>query len=83
MNRRTPLMLTGLSLLGLAIATLPHASFAQSDPFPGPWQLNLAKSKYSPAGPFEDGIAAYRRGDCPGRAIKNATGRVHMLPLVV
>jgi hypothetical protein len=55
MNRRTTLKQTGLSLLGLAIATLPHASFAQSDPFPVLWQLNLAKSKYSPDAPPKSG----------------------------
>jgi hypothetical protein len=39
-------------LLGLAIATaLPQIAFAQTDPFPGTWQLNLAKSKYSPGPP--------------------------------
>jgi hypothetical protein len=48
MNRRTTLMLTGTTLLGLAIAALPQPSFAQSDPFLGTWQLNLAKTKYSP-----------------------------------
>jgi hypothetical protein len=48
MNRRTTLMLTGVSLLGLVISTLPDASFAQSDPWTGLWQLNLAKSKQSP-----------------------------------
>jgi hypothetical protein len=44
MNRRT-------ALLGLAIAALPQLGFAQSDPFLGTWQLNLAKSKYSPGPP--------------------------------
>jgi hypothetical protein len=49
MNRRTTLMLTGITLLGSAVAaTLPQVGFAQSDPFTGLWQLNLAKSKYSP-----------------------------------
>jgi hypothetical protein len=48
MKRRTLLVLTGMSLLGLAIAGLPHQpGFAQSDPFLGTWQMNLAKSKYS------------------------------------
>ena len=49
MNRRTASILTGL--LGLAIAALPQTSFAQSDPATGLWQLNLAKSKYSPGLP--------------------------------
>jgi hypothetical protein len=49
MNRRT---LTTMVLLGLAVATaLPQIAFAQSDPFVGTWQLNLAKSKYSPGPP--------------------------------
>jgi hypothetical protein len=48
MNRRTIFTLTGMTLLGLAIGALPQAGFAQSDPFLGTWQLNLAKSKYSP-----------------------------------
>jgi len=49
MNRRT---LTTMALLGLAAATaLPQIAFAQSDPFLGTWQLNLAKSKYSPGPP--------------------------------
>jgi hypothetical protein len=48
MQRRTALMLTGLLLLGSAVGTLPKGGLAQSDPFLGTWQLNLAKSKYSP-----------------------------------
>jgi len=40
-----------MALLGLAIAALPQVGFAQSDPFLGTWQLNLAKSKYSPGPP--------------------------------
>jgi hypothetical protein len=48
MNRRT--MLTSMTLLGLAIAASPHVGFAQSDLAPsGVFQLNLAKSKFSPA----------------------------------
>ena len=46
MNRRTS---TTMVLLGLVIVALPQASFAQSNPFPGTWQLNVAKSKF--AGP--------------------------------
>jgi YD repeat-containing protein len=48
-------MLTGLALVGLAIATLAQSAFAQSDPFAGVWQLNLAKSKYSPGPPPKSG----------------------------
>jgi hypothetical protein len=51
MNRRTTLMLTGMTL-GLAIAGAPHqAAFAQSDPLLGAWQVNLSKSKFSPGPP--------------------------------
>lgn len=46
MNRR--IMLTSIALLGLAVATLPERGLAQSDPLIGLWQLNVAKSKYSP-----------------------------------
>jgi hypothetical protein len=51
MKRRTVLVLTGTTLLGLAIAGSPQAGLAQSDPMIGTWQLNLAKSKYSPGPP--------------------------------
>jgi hypothetical protein len=34
--------------LALAIAPFPQPSFAQSDPFVGTWQLNIAKSKFTP-----------------------------------
>jgi hypothetical protein len=46
MNRR--IMLTSIALLGLAVATSPERGLAQSDPLTGLWQLNVAKSKYSP-----------------------------------
>jgi hypothetical protein len=46
MNRRTTLMLIGMT--GLIIATLPQPGFAQSDPLTGLWQINLAKTKFSP-----------------------------------
>jgi hypothetical protein len=51
MTRRRTLTLTTMALLGLAIAALPQVGFAQSDPSLGSWQLNLAKSKYSPGPP--------------------------------
>jgi hypothetical protein len=51
MKRRNVIVLTGTTLLGLAIAGLPQACFAQSDPFLGTWQLDLTKSKYSPGPP--------------------------------
>jgi hypothetical protein len=50
MKRCIGLMLTGMTLLGLAIA-IPQTAFAQSDPLLGTWQLNLAKSKYSAPAP--------------------------------
>jgi hypothetical protein len=43
MYRRTALLLAGMTLLGLAV---PQSAFAQSEPFAGLWQLNVAKSKY-------------------------------------
>jgi hypothetical protein len=46
MNRRTTLMLIGVT--GLIIATLPQLGFAQSDPLTGLWQINLAKTQFSP-----------------------------------
>ena len=50
MQRRTALMLASLVLFSCGIG-LPSESFAQSDPLLGTWQLNLAKSKYSPGPP--------------------------------
>ena len=47
MTRSTRFVLTG-TLFGLAIAIFPPPTLAQSDPFIGKWQLNLAKSKFSP-----------------------------------
>jgi hypothetical protein len=51
MSRRATLMLTGMALLGLAMATLPQLGFAQSSPLIGTWKLNLDKSKYGPGPP--------------------------------
>ena len=45
MNRRATLMLT-MTLLGVVFAASPQVALAQSDPFDGIWQLNLAKSKF-------------------------------------
>jgi hypothetical protein len=47
MTRSTRFVLTG-TLFGLAIAIFPPPTLAQSDPFIGKWQLNLAKSKFTP-----------------------------------
>ena len=52
MKRRTTF---GIVLSGLVVATLPQLSFAQTDAFAGVWQLNLAKSKYSPGPPPKSG----------------------------
>jgi hypothetical protein len=46
MNRRTTFTVTGMTLLGLAIAALPQVGFAQSNPLIGAWKLNLDKSKF-------------------------------------
>jgi hypothetical protein len=56
MDQRTTLLLAGMTLLGLAFTDFPlPISFAQSDPWVGTWQLNLAKSKYSPGPPPRSG----------------------------
>jgi hypothetical protein len=49
MNRRTTLLLVAMTLMGLAGS--PQLGFAQSDPFLGIWQLDVAKSKYIPGPP--------------------------------
>ena len=51
MNRRTKPVLAGITLMGLIAS--PQLGFAQSgsDPFLGVWQLNVAKSKFSPGPP--------------------------------
>ena len=71
MNRRT---LTTMALVFSAIlfaTALPQIGFAQSDPLVGIWQLNLAKSKYSPGPPPKSsdcippaGWAEYQRHQC-------------------
>ena len=66
--RRTTLTLTGMALLGLAIVALPQPSFAQSDPLAGLWQLNLAKSKYTP-GPPPRSQTVYIQGEGQNRKI--------------
>jgi hypothetical protein len=61
-NRSTKFMLTGIRLLALAVAALPRAGFAQSDPFMGTWQLNLTKSKFSP-GPGPKSVTMNVQGE--------------------
>ena len=71
MNRRTTLTLTGMALMGLAFGALPQlASGQQSDPFLGLWQLNLAKSKYSP-GPAPKSQTLYVQGEGQNRKATN------------
>jgi hypothetical protein len=54
MNRRV-----AMALLFLAIGGFPQICFAQSDPWLGLWQLNLAKSKFTPASPYKS-LTVYR-----------------------
>jgi hypothetical protein len=49
MNRLARLLLEVITLI--VLPTFPRLGFAQSDPFLGVWQLNVAKSKYSPGQP--------------------------------
>jgi hypothetical protein len=66
--RRTTLTLTCMTFLGLAIVALPLPSFAQSDPLAGLWQLNLAKSKYTP-GPPQKSLTVYIQGEGQNRKL--------------
>ena len=70
MNRRTAFMLTGMTLLGLAIAALPQVSFAQSSPLIGTWKLNLDKSKFSPGPPPRSATLTFTQD---GQNIRNTT----------
>jgi hypothetical protein len=65
MSRRGAFMLIGV-LLGLAIGGFPQIGFAQTDPLLGLWQLNLAKSKFSPAPPYKS-LTAYWQGEGQNR----------------
>jgi hypothetical protein len=47
MSRRATFMLISI-LVNLAIGGFPQIGVAQTDPLLGLWQLNLAKSKFSP-----------------------------------
>jgi hypothetical protein len=60
-------MLTGMMLLGLALAASPQVALAQSDPLDGIWQVNLAKSKL--AGPYAGwkSITLYLHGEGQNR----------------
>jgi hypothetical protein len=66
MTRRTAL--TGMSLLGLAIAASSQLGFAQGDPLAGLWQLNLSKSRYNP-GPAPKSLTVYFQGEGQSRKI--------------
>jgi hypothetical protein len=70
MNRRTGLMLTGMTLLSLAAS--PQVGFAESDPFLGVWQLNLTKSKFSP-GPAPKSLTDYTQGEGQNRKLTGAS----------
>ena len=70
MNRRTAFTVTGMTLLGLAIAALPQVGFAQSNPLIGAWKLNLDKSKYS-SGTAPRSLTLNYQQD--GQNIRNAT----------
>jgi hypothetical protein len=65
MSRRATFMLIGI-LLSLAIGGFPQVGFAQTDPLLGLWQLNLAKSKFSPAPPYKS-MTAYFQGEGQNR----------------
>ena len=65
MNRRATLSLTGATLLGLAIAALPQYGFTQGNQparalATGLFQLNLAKSKFSPGPPPKSQTVDYQ-----------------------
>ena len=45
MNRRTTFMLTGMTLLGLAMVALPRVSFAQSSSLIGTWKLKTSTNR--------------------------------------
>jgi hypothetical protein len=71
MNRRATLSLTGVTLLGLAIAALPQSGFTQGNQparalATGLFQLNLAKSKFSPGPPPKSQTVDYQ-GDGQNR----------------
>jgi ketosteroid isomerase-like protein len=59
MNRRIGLILFVATLLGLAI-TFPQSVSAQSNPWIGTWNTNLAKSTYSPGPPPRSNILTFQ-----------------------
>jgi hypothetical protein len=65
MSRRATFMLISV-LLNLGIGGFPQIGVAQTDPLLGLWQLNLAKSKFSPAPPYKS-LTAYFQGEGPNR----------------
>jgi hypothetical protein len=50
-NPRASLVCRTGAILALSLTMVPHAAFAQRDPFVGLWQLNATKSTYSPGPP--------------------------------
>jgi hypothetical protein len=62
MNRPTGMNRhTSMTLLGLAIGASLQISYAQSDLETGIWQLNLAKSKFSPGPPPQSITLKFQR----------------------
>jgi hypothetical protein len=79
MNRRKTLMLVGVLL---TIAISPQAAFSQSDPMIGTWQLNLAKSKFSP-GPPPKSITHTLQQDGENRKFRSTGVNAEGNPLVL
>ena len=67
MKRRTIIMLTGMTLLGLAFAASPQVALAQSDPLDGIWQMNFAKSKLTGPLAGTKSLTLYLRGEGQNR----------------
>jgi hypothetical protein len=65
-SRRVLLILRN-ALLAAILVAMPQTVFADSDPFDGVWELNLAKSKYSP-GPEPKAQTLYMRGEEQNRS---------------
>jgi hypothetical protein len=70
MHRRTVSTITGMALMGLAVAALPQSTFAQNSPLIGTWKLNLDKSKYNPGPPPRSATLTYTQD---GQNFKNTS----------
>jgi hypothetical protein len=75
MYRRTALILAGTTLLGLAV---PQSAFAQSEPFAGLWQVNIAKSKFRGQPPKS--MTAYLQPDAQNIKMTIVTIRADWTP---